>query len=122
MSVPRGQRVGVIFGGPSVEHDVSILTAQQVIAVLQDRHAPVPLFIDRDGRWWTGEELCSVDAFATQPPRGARPVELRLGAAQPFVEPSTGRLRGDRPVEVDIVLNAIHGTGGEDGAVLGVWS
>jgi D-alanine-D-alanine ligase len=119
VSVPGGQRVGVIFGGPSVEHDVSILTAQQVIAVLQDRHAPVALFIDREGRWWTGEDLRSVEAFATQPPHGGRPVELRLGGAQPFVEPSTGRLRGDRPVEVDIVLNAIHGTGGEDGALLG---
>jgi D-alanine-D-alanine ligase len=117
-SSPR-RRVGVIFGGPSVEHDVSIITAQQVMAVLAQRHDVVPIYLAADGRFWTGEALLAVDAFATQPPTGARPLQLRLGATPPLVEPSTSRLRGDRDVPVDVVVNAIHGTGGEDGSLLG---
>lgn len=120
MPVPPGQTVGVVFGGPSVEHDVSIITAQQAMAVLAERHTVIPLYLAQDGRWWTGEGLRDVSAFTRQPPRGARPVELRLGAGSDcFVEPSSSRLRGDRSLGVGIVLNAIHGTGGEDGALLG---
>lgn len=120
MPVPSGQTVGVVFGGPSVEHDVSIITAQQAMAVLAERHTAVPLYLAQDGRWWTGEELRDVNAFTQSPPRGARPVQLRLGVGSDcFVEPSTSRLRGDRSLGIGIVLNAIHGTGGEDGALLG---
>jgi D-alanine-D-alanine ligase len=120
MPLPSGQTVGVVFGGPSVEHDVSIITAQQAMAVLSERHAVVPLYIGKDGRWWTGEELREVSAFTQSPPRGARPVQLRLGAPDGiFVEPSSSRLRGDRALPIGVVLNAIHGTGGEDGALLG---
>ena len=120
MPLPSGQTVGVVFGGPSVEHDVSIITAQQAMAVLSERHAVVPLYVGKDGRWWTGEELRDVSAFTQTPPRGGRPVQLRLGAPDsPFVEPSSSRLRGDRALPVSVVLNAIHGTGGEDGALLG---
>jgi D-alanine-D-alanine ligase len=118
-STTARRRVGVIFGGPSVEHDVSIITAQQVMAVLAQRHDVVPIYLAADGRFWTGETLLAVDAFATQPPTGARPLHLRLGATPPFAEPSTSRLRGDRDVPVDVVVNAIHGTGGEDGSLLG---
>jgi D-alanine-D-alanine ligase len=113
------RRVGVIFGGRSVEHDVSIITAQQVMAVLAQRHEVVPIYLAADGRFWTGESLLSVDAFATQPPADARPLQLRLGVTPAFVEPSTSRLRGDRDVLVDVVVNAIHGTSGEDGSLLG---
>jgi D-alanine-D-alanine ligase len=120
MPLPSGQTVGVVFGGPSVEHDVSIITAQQAMAVLSERHTVIPLYVGKDGRWWTGEELREVSAFTQSPPRGGRPVQLRLGSPDaPFVEPSTSRLRGDRALPIGVVLNAIHGTGGEDGALLG---
>lgn len=113
------RRVAVVFGGRSVEHDVSIITAQQVMAVLSERHDVVAVFVDKDGRWWTGETLTDIASFADAPPSGARAVELRLGAAVPFVEPGGGRMRRDRPVPVDVVVNAVHGTGGEDGTLLG---
>jgi D-alanine-D-alanine ligase len=113
------RRVAVVFGGTSVEHDVSIITAQQVMAVLAERHEVVPIYIATDGRWWTGPDLQNIQSFASQPPAGARPLELRLGSRTPFVEPSTSRLRKESPVPVDVVINAIHGTSGEDGTLLG---
>jgi len=121
MATP-GQRIGVCFGGPSVEHDVSIISAEQLMAALAERHQPVPIYLGRDGRFWTGESLRKVEAFGDgEAPEGAEPCELRLGRADGagFVVPSTSRLRGDRYVRLDAVLNSIHGTGGEDGALLG---
>jgi D-alanine-D-alanine ligase len=54
---PSGLRIGVAFGGRSVEHDVSIITGLQALGVLSERHAPVPIYIARSGRWYTGEAL-----------------------------------------------------------------
>jgi D-alanine-D-alanine ligase len=113
------KRVGVLFGGPSVEHDVSIITAQQVMAVAGERHEVIPLYLATDGRLWTGDALRDVGAFATQPPAGGRPIELRIGGSTPFVEPASGRFAKATDVHVDVVINAIHGTGGEDGTLLG---
>ena len=112
-------RVGVLFGGPSVEHDVSIITAQQLMAVLGESHEVIPLYLAGDGRLWTGESLLDVGSFASQPPAGARPIELRIGGSTPFVEPASGRFSKPTDVHVDVVVNAIHGTGGEDGTLLG---
>ena len=116
-----GRRVGVCFGGPSVEHDVSIISAEQLMVALAEQHEPVPIYLARDGRFWSGEPLTTVDAFASDPPRGAVPCELRLGGEEGsgFVLPSGSRLRGDQSLRLDAVINAIHGTGGEDGALLG---
>ena len=115
------RRVAVCFGGPSVEHDVSIISAQQLIAALSERHDPVPVYVARDGRWWTGDALRDVGAFGGDgPPRGAEPCELRLGRREAALAiPASSRFKGEQEVPVDVVVCAIHGTGGEDGSLLG---
>jgi D-alanine-D-alanine ligase len=116
----QGQRVAVTFGGPSVEHDVSIISAQQLMAVMEPRHEPIPVYLARDGRWWTGDALRDIGAFGGDAPAGAEPCELRLGRdGSPFAAPGGSRFRGDRDLQVDVVVNSIHGTGGEDGSLLG---
>ncbi len=81
MPLPSGQTVGVVFGGPSVEHDVSIITAQQAMAVLSERHTVIPLYVGKDGRWWTGEELREVSAFTQSPPAQTLGMEVRPSAS-----------------------------------------
>jgi D-alanine-D-alanine ligase len=116
----QGQRVAVLFGGPSVEHDVSIISAQQLMAVMEPRHEPLPVYLARDGRWWTGDALREIGAFGRDEPAGAEPCELRLGrAGAPFAVPGGSRFKGDRDLQVDAAICAIHGTGGEDGSLLG---
>jgi D-alanine-D-alanine ligase len=116
----QGQRVAVTFGGPSVEHDVSIISAQQLMAVMEPRHEPIPVYLARDGRWWTGDALRDIGAFGGDAPTGAEPCELRLGRdGSPFAAPGGSRFKGDRDLQVDVVVNSIHGTGGEDGSLLG---
>src|ERR1700733_6988782 len=60
---PSGLRVGVAFGGRSVEHDVSIITGLQALGVLEDRHAAVPIYKARRGRWITGEALRELSVY-----------------------------------------------------------
>ena len=116
----QDQRVAVTFGGPSVEHDVSIISAQQLMAVMEPRHEPIPVYLARDGRWWTGDALRDIGAFGGDAPAGAEPCELRLGRdGSPFAAPGGSRFKGDRDLQVDVVVNSIHGTGGEDGSLLG---
>src|SRR4029078_2600490 len=116
----QGMRVAVLFGGPSVEHDVSIISAQQLMAVMPPKHDPVPVYLARDGRWWTGDALRDIGAFGRDQPGGAEPCELPLcrdGA--PFASPGGSRFKGDTVLQVGVAVNSIHGTGGEDGSLLG---
>ncbi len=113
-------RVGVIFGGRSVEHDVSIVSAHQVMAILQERHEVVPIYIARDGRWFTGPALNDLAVYRDQ--------RWEQGGDEALL-PSTygfgglliqgGRLKPSRHVPLDVVLPAIHGTYGEDGTLQG---
>jgi D-alanine-D-alanine ligase len=76
-----------VFGGRSVEHDVSIITGLQACEALSERHEPVPLYIDREGRWFTGARLRDVATYQADT-LAATPVSLDL---------STGTLRAGGP-------------------------
>jgi D-alanine-D-alanine ligase len=116
----QGLRVAVLFGGPSVEHDVSIISAQQLMAAMQPKHEAIPVYLARDGRWWSGDALREIGAFGRDQPAGAEPCELRLGRdGAPFAIPGGSRFKGDRDLHLDAAICAIHGTGGEDGSLLG---
>ena len=64
MAAKRKQTVGVIFGGRSVEHDVSIVTGHQIMQAFDPEHNEiVPIYIDREGRWFTGEPLLDLKNY-----------------------------------------------------------
>ena len=115
-------RVAVIYGGASVEHDVSILTALQAMDALSVRHTVIPVYMTRGGRWLTGERLRDVEAYRSvdEPdvPEASRDVAggvLRVqGARQGF------RRRAGEDVPFDVALPAAHGTFGEDGCLQGL--
>ena len=57
-------KVGVIFGGKSVEHEVSIITAVQAMEFLnKDKYEVVPIYISKDGIWYTSPRLTSMEVF-----------------------------------------------------------
>ncbi|MBS1881515.1 MAG: hypothetical protein JSS97_01000 [Actinobacteria bacterium] len=119
-----GRRVGICFGGPSVEHDVSIISGIQLTEALRVRHSPVPIYAARDGRFWTGESLTSVSTYGSgDPTKEASECDLRLGGGGDagFFLKSSSRFRSDEPLPLDAIICAIHGTGGEDGAILGAF-
>lgn len=124
---PSSLRVGVAFGGRSVEHDVSIITGLQALAVLQERHRPVPIYIARSGRWFTGEALKDLAIY--QKGKGdpaAEEIAFDLHGGRLLRARESGSLlrgrRGGREahaIELDAVVLATHGTQGEDGCLQG---
>jgi D-alanine-D-alanine ligase len=117
-------RVGVAFGGRSVEHDVSIITGLQALSVLQERHSPVPIYIARSGRWYTGEALRELSSY--QQDGGdpdAEEVHFDLHNGRLLRAATGGSLlrsrRSPEPIDLDVVVLATHGTQGEDGCLQG---
>ena len=125
------QKVGMIFGGRSVEHEVSVLTAHQAMAALpRDRYQPVPLYIAKDGQWYHGEPLRNLDNFRDlgRIPSLAEPVIFSANANQPgFLIQRVGKrglFGGNAPQfereTIDVAFPLIHGTHGEDGTLQGL--
>lgn len=93
---PKRYTVGVICGGISVEHDISLLSTTEILPHLKADFYEVKLFkISREGRWSYGEEM------------------ERLSKLQPFSEVFTSL------VSCDVILPLLHGTNGEDGTIQG---
>jgi len=122
--------VGVALGGVAPEHEVSIISALQAAAALdRDRYTPVPLYIAKDGTWYTGDALLNVDRYtdldsllAAATPVALRPtphghielVEARdAGAFERLSRPP-------RRQRVDVMLLGLHGGAGEDGGLQGL--
>lgn len=122
--------IGVVLGGVAPEHEVSIISALQAAAALdRDRYRPIPLYIAKDGTWYTGDDLLDVSLYrdlealreqavpvAVQPtPHGRLDlVEVRdRGAIQRFARPP-------RRLSVDVVLPGLHGGAGENGGIQGM--
>lgn len=117
----EGLDIGVVFGGRSVEHDVSIVTAHQVMAALSPRHNVVPIYITREGRWLVGPGLNDLAVYRDERweeagEEGFIPPVAGFGG----VQLPGGRLKGGRRIDLDVVVPAIHGTYGEDGTLQGL--
>ena len=122
--------VGVVFGGASPEHEVSVISGLQAAAALdRERFAAVPVYISKAGRWYTGDGLLDVAAYSDldRLVRGATEVTLRPRAghgARLVADPPEGLFERafGRPLEVsvDVLLLTLHGGPGESGAVQGV--
>lgn len=111
-------QVGVVFGGRSVEHDVSVVTAHQAMAVLGERHEVVPLYVTREGRWLSAPGLNDLEVYrAKRWDAVGEQVSVVPGEG---LSVAGGRLRGSRSLPLEVVVCAIHGTNGEDGTVQGL--
>lgn len=106
-------RVAVLFGGRSAEHDVSILSARNVLgAIDRSRYDVVAIGISRDGRWRLAAEG---DAEASVPASGAE-IMLVPGGRGQFA--TIGADAVDI-TPIDVLFPVLHGPGGEDGSVQG---
>ncbi len=118
----RPARVGVIYGGPSPEHDVSILTGLQVVHALA--HAPGigsvrSLYWSKAGDWYEVQAATEAAGFVEGVPANAVRLRLISVPGGGFVRPASGlRAKEDR-LDLDAVLVCCHGGPGEDGTLQG---
>lgn len=117
--------IAVFFGGRSPEHDISVMTGQQVMAALDpDLFRVVPVYIHPSGQWLTGDRLFK--AFQTIPgvsDSGIDPVHLVMGdgGRAALMIGVQGRLfQRPRLITPDCVIPAFHGVQGEDGCFQGL--
>ncbi|MDO4799045.1 MAG: D-alanine--D-alanine ligase family protein [Bacillota bacterium] len=121
--------IGVFFGGKSVEHEVSVITAQQAIAVMREMkgYHVVPIYIAKTGDWYTGDNLMEIERFKDIPRLLAHARRVYLGGgeqrhtAQLFdADKRRNRITPDA-ARIDIAFPIVHGTGGEDGTLQGLF-
>ncbi len=119
-------RVGVLFGGRSGEHEVSLRSARSVVAALEpDRYEVALLAIDKQGRWLLGQNaaqlLAAPGSWTTQEETEQRSAVSgqRSAVAQPgvVVKPE---IRGESLAGLDVIFPVLHGPLGEDGTVQGL--
>jgi len=143
-------RVGILFGGRSGEHEVSLLSAASVLnAIDKQKFEVVPIGITKEGHWVT-----SADAERLLAGEGVRPAHSHLRAGDPEATPGAAvlakgesvvvppepqqhgaslaafqtdasshaltRRAADRAINVDIIFPVLHGTFGEDGTIQGL--
>ncbi|WP_233992542.1 D-alanine--D-alanine ligase family protein [Salinibacter altiplanensis] len=123
-------QVGVVLGGVAPEHEVSVISTLQAAAALdRTRYTPVPIYVAKDGTWYTGDALLEVETY--------RDLEALRETAMPVSLAPTphGHLEliEDRPPgvlkhlqrprlrrRVDVMLLGLHGGPGESGGVQGL--
>ena len=115
-SPSRKLRVGILFGGKSGEHEVSLRSARSIVkAIDRSRYAVVELGITKTGRWLPVEDsalLLSGHAEAQLESHIAVSASAALTLAATAADPAAGS-------PIDIVFPVLHGTFGEDGTIQG---
>lgn len=104
------KRLGLVYGGKSAEHEVSLSTARAVTEALDlNKYEVLPIYITKEGQWLKGEPLTAAVKDIE---------ELRLKTEASETDTISGFLQGEMP---DVVLPLLHGTNGEDGTVQGLF-
>jgi D-alanine-D-alanine ligase len=135
----RKLRIGIIYGGRSGEHEVSLASAASVIANLdRRRYDPVPILIEKDGRWTlpdrqptpvsAAEVIARVRSAGLRSGRGGREVQLVPYPADESMltierssTPASGRENACvTGVALDVIFPVLHGPYGEDGTIQGL--
>ena len=139
-------RVGILFGGRSGEHEVSLLSAASLLnAIDKEKYEVVPIGITKDGRWLTAEHAENLlTGKLVLEPRNLRagdpetttsaavlargeavvvppePVHRHSGLVPFQTDAALMRRASDRAINVDVIFPVLHGTFGEDGTIQGL--
>jgi D-alanine-D-alanine ligase len=137
-------RIGILFGGRSGEHEVSLLSAASILkAIDKKKYDVIPIGITREGRWVTSHDAQALltGKFPPENPRLAGDPEATPTAAvlkrgdeaiivppvpaeslQPLELSASAELAPSRPaLSLDVVFPVLHGTFGEDGTIQGLF-
>ena len=113
--------LGVIFGSRSVEHEISIITALQVMhAADQSKYNIIPIYIDKKGEWFSGAKLKNLESFKNLNTsiKGIKRVSIVPSPSIQYTADSfLGLKKGD---PLDVAFPLVHGTFGEDGTLQGL--
>lgn len=114
-------KVGVIFGGESVEHEVSIISALQAINNIdKNKYIVVPIYISKDNVWYTGKDLCDISIYndLDKVKKNSKSVSL-CKVDNEYCLLQTKGLLNKIVDKIDIAFPIVHGQNVEDGSLAG---
>ena len=118
-------KIAVFFGGQSVEHEISVVSALQTIEAFdKQKYDIIPVYISKDGAWYSGENLLNVENYKNIKTLLEKTDEV-------FINPKLNDftiqkkkksfLKKSEEIIFDIAFPVLHGTNGEDGALQGLF-
>jgi len=114
-------KIGVIFGGETVEHEVSIISALQAINNIdKEKYEVVPIYISKERIWYTGDKLLEIDSYTDLDniKRVSTEVTLCKKNKEFYLINTTGLIRKNIK-EIDVAFPIVHGNNVEDGTLQG---
>lgn len=119
------KKIGVIFGGSSVEHEVSVITGMQVIENMdKTKYEPIPIYITKEGKWLTGNSLKEFNTFKEGNFKDTKQIIFspNRNDFNIYLHPEATSLFGKKVIDtLDAIFPALHGTYGEDGSIQGLF-
>lgn len=110
----------VLFGGRSVEHEISVISALQAMENLnEDKYEIIPVYITKEGEMYTGDNLRSAESYKNIPAmiKSARKVFFIREGMYTVLRDMNGKKKSD--IIIDVAFPIVHGTNVEDGALQG---
>ncbi len=116
--------IGVFFGGRSTEHEISVISANQAMAAInRDNFDVTPIYITKQGQWYTGEALLDVANYRDTKTLLAKCCQVYMRTTYGDFNLYASRkplFRSDVVATLDVVIPVLHGSNGEDGTFEGI--
>ncbi len=116
--------VGVVFGGRSVENEISVITANQAMQAMdKEKYAITPIYITKTGKWYSGEALLNVENYRDTKKLLSMCEEVYLRPIygdHNLYRANKGLFKKEIVTKLDVILPALHGTNCEDGTFQGI--
>lgn len=126
--MPHKKRVAVIFGGKSPEHEVSVISGMQVLENIdKDKYDVFPIYVAKDGRWFSGEELLNIETYRNLlsiPEKSTQEAIIPSDTEKsllPISKPSLNPFKKNEMLPIDVLLPTFHGGTGESGSFQGMF-
>ena len=116
-------KVAMLFGGKTVEHEVSVISGiQAIMAMDTDKYDVIPVYMTKENDMYIGSDIGDIAAYKDIPAllkRSQRVIMVNEGGRVQLVPYPMKRFGGKSPVQIDIAFPVVHGTNVEDGALQG---
>ncbi len=114
--------VAVIFGGRSVEHEISIISAVQAMGnINREKYNVIPVYMNKQSVFYSGEALCDIETFKSgRPELSAEPISfVSKGNSTEMIYLNSSVFKKKKPIAIDVAFPIVHGTNCEDGSIQG---
>ena len=116
-------RVAMMFGGKTVEHEVSVISGIQALKAMDtEKYEVIPVYMTKENDMYIGSDIGDIKAYRDIPAllkKSQRVIMVNDGGRVQLVQFPPKKFGGMKPVDIDIAFPVVHGTNVEDGALQG---